>query len=524
MNTHRYQCIVFFLVLCIIQPFLQSESGSCNSRISCSSRSISDDCGNGCSGDCTLSPCGLETCSTGVCCLGKGCSTQSCSDCTQVTTFLRPRPILTDLTYRNNMSFYQRYHDACCSFFSYDATWLYQRNRKAACLGLGFFGKQLVTVAEEGAADIASLNLSLGSTQPTGYFSTFTFRPKRSVLGWMPQFTFNLDCLCTGLWADIAFAVLSVHHEFCLNEKVTTPGEINDITNAQQAFNALDTFARSRRHTGVDDIEVRLGYDWLYCDNDHVGVYLDGIIPTGREFDNTRFFQPLVGSRNGAIGFGLTADNTWWDDEIAQTACVIMTELKYLHKFGNKERRIFDLTNGPLSRFLLVVQEDERFEPVSATTLLRQCVHVECRSLLEWWLSIHYQKCNWGFEAAYNLFYRDSERVQPRSFHFCDYGIFDMTRCGGLTSHSDAKISDQFGEGTADEEFVKLKSTDVNLASGRAQKAVSHTLSGSISYNNFWRCYPWSFGVSASYEFASKKHRRSTLENWGVFAKWTMSV
>ena len=31
-----------------------------------------------------------------------------------------------------------------------------------------------------------------------------------------------------------------------------------------------------------------------------------------------------------------------------------------------------------------------------------------------------------------------------------------MTRCNGLTSHSDAKISDNFGEGIPDETFIPL--------------------------------------------------------------------
>ena len=250
--------------------------------------------------------------------------------------------------------------------------------------------------------------MSLASNQPDGYLSTFTERPKRSVFGWMPRIQFNLDCYCTGLWFDAATAVLNVKHERCLNEKVVTKGEVDDITNVQQAFDALKVFTRKRDHTGVDDIELRLGYDFLYCDLDHFGFYLDGIIPTGKHFDNTRWFQPLVGSRSGALGFGITGDVTLWDDESDQTAFVAMTELKYLYRFRHSDRRIFDLKNGPLSRFLLVAAEDERFNPISATNFLRHCVQVESRSLLEWWLSFHYQWCRWSVEGAYNLFYREA--------------------------------------------------------------------------------------------------------------------
>lgn len=493
-------CMIFCGALVEAQPSRGGASGTrCGSSIDCSSRSISDDCGNGCS---------LNECSGGI----------------PITTFFLPRPILTDLTYRNNSGFYQRYHDSCCSFFTYDATYLYQKNRHAACIGASYFGKDVITIAQE-KGDIESLNLSLGSLQPGGFLSTFTFRPKRSVFGWMPQLTFNLDCFCTGLWTDITIAVLNVRHEVCLNEKVVTPGEISGIVNAQQAFDMLRVFPAKRDYTGVDDIEVRLGYDWLYCDNDHIGGYITGIIPTGKEFDNSRWFQPLVGSRSGAFGIGFSGDCTLWDDEIALTSFTVMSELKYLYRFKHKDRRMFDLKNGPLSRFLLVATDSERFKPFSGTEVLRHCVRVQSRSLLEWWLSFHYQWCNWGFEAAYNLFYRDGERIQPQSFCFGDVGIFDMTRCNNLTSHSTAVITDQFGEGTPNAEFVPLSTKNVNFSSARARKALSNTLSATISYNNLWRdCYPWSVAISASYEFVGESHRFSTLENWGVFGKWTFSI
>lgn len=504
--------LLFCLLSCTTQPVLNATSGDCRPSISCSSKSISDDCGNGCSGahdDCT-------------------------DDANQISTFFRPRPILTDLTYRNNITFYQRYHDACCSFFSYDVTYLYQKNRHAACVGLGFFGQNPFTVAELDAkpGDINSLNLGLGSDQPGGFFSTFTFRPKRGVFAWMPSLLFNLDCFCTGLWADITTAVVNARHEFCLNEKVTTPGNITyprgqttvTLTNVQEAFDELRVFSDSRSHTGVDDIEVRLGYDWLYCENDHLGLYLSGIIPTGKQFDNSRLFQPLVGTRSGAAGFGLSGDCTLWDDETAQSAAVIMSELKYLFRFKHKDKRIFDLKNGPLSRFLLVAEPGD-LDPISGTKLLRHCVPIKERSLLEWWLSFHYQWCGWGFELAYNLFFQDAEHIQPCRFNFDNFGIFDLTRCDNLTSHSQAKIYDGFGQGTPDEEFVPLTTKDVNFSSARAHKALSNTLSGSVSYSNIWReCYPWSVGLSVSYEFASPDHRRATLENWGVFGKWSMSI
>ena len=98
-----------------------------------------------------------------------------------------------------------------------------------------------------------------------------------------------------------------------------------------------------------------------------------------------------------------------------------------------------------------------------------------------------------------------------------------MTRCEDRTSHSKARISDPFGQGTPDPEFVVLTDKDVNLRSGAARKALSHTFSGILTYNNTWCDYPFSAAFGARYEIAGTKRHTSVLENWGVFGKLSVS-
>ncbi len=425
------------------------------------------------------------------------------------------------------MYFFQKYHDARCSFFTWDNTVLYQQNRHATCVGLGFLGKNPLLVAQQ-TADVNSLNLGLGSRQPEGFSSLVRLAPKRKVVGWLNQFNFNLDCFCIGLWADLAFAVVHARHEICLDEKVSTPGEItiDKVTrkNVQDAFDQLGVFPQDRKHTGIDDIEIRLGIDYDYCDNNHIGGYLLGTIATGKEFDNARWFQPLVGSRNGGVGFGITADHMLWDDEYEQIECVLMTEFKYQFRFSHSDLRVFDLTNGPLSRFLLATPENNRLDPISATHILKKCVCVEPRHMAEWWVAAHYQWCSWAVEAGYNLFWRDKERICSGPFNFGNFGIFDKTRCFNLTSQSTATIADEFGQGTPDPQFIELSSSDVNLGSAAAKRALSHTFSASIIYNDMYSDWcPWSLSLSALYELPGNRQRLSTLENWGVFGKATVS-
>ena len=228
-----------------------------------------------------------------------------------------------------------------------------------------------LTVAQTGG-DINSLNLGLGSDASGGFSSTVTLNPRREVFAWLPQFVFNLDCLWTGFWADVSFAVVQARHRLGFSEDPATAGNIpGEPTTVTQAFANLNVFANECRHTGVDDVIIRLGYDMTYCNNDHIGIYFLGLIPTGKNFDNSRWFQPLVGSKHGGVGVGVEGDYTLWNCD--DHDLVLMSELKYTFRFKHDEKRIFDLgnPNGPLSRFLLAAPSTTPCDnPVNITSNL----------------------------------------------------------------------------------------------------------------------------------------------------------
>jgi hypothetical protein len=502
------------LLLSLGANLAQADSCNTNCNTDCST---SNDCSSSCSSDCNTD------CNT-------DCNNVNLCDVKCVSSFVRPRSITTDLTYRNTGgTFYNKYHAARCNFFTWDSAFIYTRNRRGADIGRGFFGKNPLVFAEQGG-DFNSLNLGLGSTENNGFKSTVCLAPRREVFAWLTQLWFNLDVCCTGLWADVSFAVESVRHKLNFREAVETPGNIpgqpTTVFGALQQRNAFSECATScKRKTGVDDVMIRLGYDWTYCGNDHAGIAVVGVIPTGKKFDNAKFFQPLVGSKHGAIGVDLTADYTAWTDECSNSEAVLMTELLYLFRLKHKENRTFDFaSNGPLSRFLLAATCANPASTFALNNLLTGCVRVEPRHQIEWWLAGRYQWCNWGFELSYNLFWRDKERLCPTSFPaFNDTSIFDMT-CNTLTSNSTANVCQTQAERVHDAECTPIDPKNINLASGAARRTFSNTIAGSIAYENVWcECYPWYVSLSGRYEFASREKRRSTFEGWGVFGKAAIS-
>jgi hypothetical protein len=451
------------------------------------------------------------------------CSDAS-TDCTVRTgTYFTPRSITNDLTYRNSNIFFQRFRgEASCSLFTLDSTFLYQQNRKKTRFGRSFFGDNPLLFAEQ-LAPFNSLHLGLGSSQPEGFSSLAQLSPKRAVFAWLPQCIINLDCFVPGTWADIAFAVAVVRHQICFFEQVITPGSLlNEATTVQEALQSRDVFPRFLHHTGVDDVHVRVGYVMGYCEDDMISLYLLGSIPTGTTWDDTRWFQPHVGTRSGGIGAGIMANGTLWQSEFSDTECLIMSELKYLYSFETMQRRQFDLKNGSLSRFLLFASRSNPRDPHEGISYLRACVQVEPHHTVEWWLGLHYTNCCWGFEASYNLWYRSAEQIKvpDSAFSFNDRGIFDLTRCTDQTSHSKAKISDTFGVGTPDATFTLLTGADVDRRSAVTREALTSTFAGTVTYATNWCEYPLSFALGARYELTSTM---SALENWGMFGKISLS-
>jgi hypothetical protein len=452
-----------------------------------------------------------------------GCSTDCSTDSEGTSTFLRPRQSTTDLTYLNNLSFYNRYHEARCNFFTWDATLFYQKNRSEKDLGVGFFGKNPIIVSESAPSDFNSINLGLGRNGTKNFSSTVSIHPERSVIGWLAHGYFNLDFFVTGLWADVAFTVAQAKHKLHFKEVGNEGNIVGNASTVADAFANRNVFAADCKHTGVDDVLLRIGYDYNYCDNDHAGLYFLGIAPTGKDYNNARWFQPLVGSQQGAVGAGFEMDYTIWSSD--NNDLVFQTELLYQYRLRSEERRTFDYKNGSLSRFLLVASATNTENPVSGLSQLENCVRVEPRSQLEWWANFHYQWCNWAAEVSYNLWFRDAEKVSYTNFDFENTGIF-LGNCKppALTSCSTATIATLPLTGTADAVFTGLKSSDVNLHSGAAQKALTHKFSGAVAYNNvFADCYPFYVGLGAGYEFASCKYRRHALENWSVYGKWGIS-
>jgi hypothetical protein len=439
---------------------------------------------------------------------------------------------------------FDRHHKEDKKKIIYAGTPFYQRSRKSPDLGAAFLlgnnngtncRSNCINVAQDGSGNVNSLWLGLANANPANPFaSTFCVSPQRSVLGYYAYFYFDLsDWLC-GLWFDAASSIINVRHSLNCCENGNTAGVCQGITTVAQALNNpiyqfgkfnCNSCAIDRHRTGVDDIQLRLGYERTWCNDKGIaGVYVIGTVPTGDAMNAEYIFEPIVGTRNGSIGAGIEGDWRFWCNSCGDRNLTVLFDANYRYAFKRKDRRTFDLCkNGQFSRFLLVVDQSNPAAPMPGVNYLTQEVEVTPRSTAQAWLAVHYEHCDYDFEVGYNFFWRQQETISNCNPCLSStIGIYQLG-CPGqnCTTASTATIAQGPNQVVADPTFVTIKPTDLNLNSAAAGAALSNKFYAVADINRCaYDCLDWFAGVGGSYEFVTNQYKCTTLPFWAVFAKF----
>ena len=433
-----------------------------------------------------------------------------------------PRSISTDLTYINWGIFYNLHCGAKDKTFTYAGQFIYQNSRKSRGLGAGFLlgTNNTVTIQQApfapGTPDVInSVSLGLGTTPPAAPFSElFSIQPERKIFAYQGYFYANLDTWWCGLWADASFAIVNAVHRLNALELGTMSTLCPGILGVCDALNNPSLkFGKffcglcndEKRRTGFDDFQVRLGYNYDWCDS-ILGVYLIGTVPSGRKPTAEFVFEPLVGSKHGSIGVGfqgfLPIDLCGCPD----SCLTLMTDFNWRFVFSHRECRTFDLLpNGPFSRFLPLVTLANPLFTIPGVNLLTQKVRVQPRNTIQWWLGLDYEFCDLNFEFGYNLWWRQKERISTDS----------------ITVPANVSIFDLSGAGT----FTPLTLANININSAVAGRGLTNKVYGAFSWGGCIcdGCFDWMSGLGASYEFVAKHDRCNALSYWAAFGKVAVS-
>ena len=495
-----------------------------------------------CSDDCNLNIGCSSSCPDSCSCDFYGSNDRLCgTNCASSRTYFLPRSLTTYSALDLALGNYYFYHHTPCpedrAFFQLQASYFHMRSTRENELAAYFNpnARRCISIEENGSGDVGSLWLGLETGVGTSFSSTICLSPRRTVNGGFFNFYFDFNSWLCGSWLSIAFAAFRADHCIGLREcEIENPGIVNNITNATQALNNCNWTAgkispRKLSRTGVDDVQFKLGWNYYFCNFDHLGIYFVATAPTGCRTRNEFLFEPFVGSRHGSVGIGFNGDYTLWDCDYQ--ALHLMADLKYRFVLKHCERRLFDLcNNGVWSRYLLVVTPENPSMPMPGVNFFAQNVDVKPRSTIDFWTALHYNYCEFNFEVGYDLFWRQHEEICLKCTSDLGVGIYDINGdCqGNPVSASNALICQTVAGATtntaaiapSDATFVNVCTSNFNLTSGSAPSALTHTIYGALSYDSEIWCIPAMIGFVGAFEFA---RCNTSFQQWWVAVKTGIS-
>jgi hypothetical protein len=188
----------------------------------------------------------------------------------------------------------------------------------------------------------------------------------------------------------------------------------------------------SRRKSGVSDLQMALGWNFLTGDKYHFGINLRGAVPTGNRPEACWLFEPIVGNgKHGELGIGLTTHCSCWRNKKTNEDFSIYLDANLTHMFKARQCRTFDLTCKPLSRYMLaekmttpssdLVDEDgnapqyqfaNEFAPVANLSTIQ--VDVSAAIQADVVLKFAYTSKNFQFDVGYEFWGRSCEKICPR--------------------------------------------------------------------------------------------------------------
>jgi len=129
------------------------------------------------------------------------------------------------------------------------------------------------------------------------------------------------------------------------------------ITFAPLNFAQITNCARTA--AGVADLAAILGYNFINCDDYHLGVGLYTSAPTGNRPQAQFLFEPIMGNGKAwSLGAHITSHANLWRSCDEESSVGFYLDCNIIHLFKARQRRTFDLvasdgTNKPLSRYML---------------------------------------------------------------------------------------------------------------------------------------------------------------------------
>jgi hypothetical protein len=436
-------------------------------------------------------------------------------------------------------------------------------------------------------SDVETSHLTVGDIihyYPNDYpvLGKITFRPYQESCGVRLDYHQKLDKFVNGLFIKINMPIVSVKHSMGYtytwlgtqnlptDSNITNAGAGYPELNAAQCTGAsktmedyftgnvenLATQARQyplnyyRIHNGktkfgVADINIVLGYNFVYKESKHFNVNTAFLIPTGNAPDGKYRFEPVVGN-GGHFGWGIGVDTAFelWNDNNKSVEFSIVTNYKYLFKGTEKRTLDFKYANtgaythpnerstwGPYK--IGGAYGDTHAEPLA--NFLTKDLNVTPRGEFDMMFDFAVNVGNWTIDLGYELFAKANEKVSLKhTWSDNRYGNayigWNTTKAfisgttieggGGYETIYRGYNSSLYWNGTDVLTQYTIDSTHLLFDDAETPVQVTHKFFAGFGYAENANKYPWMLGVGASIELTSNN---AALALWALWLKLGIS-
>lgn len=423
------------------------------------------------------------------------------------------------------------------------------------------FCKNRLTVGSDFISEQQNLlseyfNIYPTSLQEGVYRSTICLEASQSVAGVginYRQGVWELPNSNNLLWFEIAAPIMHVRNKMTLKETVsdenTTLIQEGLPQNMVEAFKQdswcygrIDN-CRTMHKTGLADLEIKLGYEWLKNDCCFFESFAGILAPTGNRPTARYMFEPIVGFAKHTVGeIGMTGIFQFWESCDGCYACSFVFDANAWYFAAHNERRSFDLKYKPWSRYMQVYANKEQAQQAYALSQSESeadqlqaflistpginvftkelCVRPRMAKIANTAFLLNGERVQ--AEVGYNFFTRQAECVKLASCWQEGPALKDIGLGAGYTS-SFQTISDYIcspnpdGGCTQPVEYYDLnliKECDLDLESAAHPGFITHTFYGSLFWH--WKDveFPCYVGLGGSYEYCDDNTYMSRWLGW----------
>ena len=389
------------------------------------------------------------------------------------------------------------------------------------------------------------------------------WRPSREAYGVRLDYHQKLDKVLKGLFFKVALPIVHVKTSMGWSSTGTTCGSggagtkqrlqasaalltgdekslgdyltgnlTNDYSHAKQIALCKARIHNSNSNTGIADIDVVLGYNFLYEPTKHVNVNVGVTIPTGNDPDGNFLWEAIVGNHgHWALGFGFDSGFQLWQD--GKSSLDFLLAFNYRYLFSATEKRTMGLKYPNVTGFGTSAGKEVMYghwilagklgetQATPFANFLTRNMKVTPGSHFDGIAQLAFNYDGWTFDLGYNLFAKEQEDVRLKCNPCTDACGTSCSDVDGWTDDTYAIAITTWDTATAFAAAHRyggawINKEHLNLDACTNPSVTTHKIYSGIGYAfNEWE-YPLMLGIGGSWEFATDN---DSMEQWALWFK-----